>query len=229
MNKTGLSGVVLLIPVLLSGCASPGGWYDDWGKCAVAASVVGAGMGAIEASEAAAAGAVGGALIGGVLCAIMDTNEAPVDPDSDGDGVLDSMDQCPATAPGLAVDTMGCPVPEVVEEVPEIIVLEGVNFHTNSSLLTEDSGLILDKVVETLRMHPNLTIEVAGYTDSDGEAEYNQWLSLRRANAVMSFLVDHGVDASNLSANGYGEDQPIADNETPEGKARNRRVELHIK
>ncbi len=50
-----------------------------------------------------------------------------------------------------------------------------------------------------------------------------------RANATMSYLVDHGVDASTLSANGYGEDQPIADNDSPEGKARNRRVELHLK
>ncbi len=113
--------------------------------------------------------------------------------------------------------------------VPEVIVLEGVNFHTNSSLLTEDSGLILDSVVETLRTHDGLTVEVAGYTDSDGEAEYNQWLSQCRANAVMSYLDDHGIDASSLSANGYGESQPFADNDTPEGKAQNRRVVLHLK
>jgi len=229
MKKTNLFCSVLLISVLLSGCASPGGWYDDWGKCAVAASVVGATMGAIEESEAAAAGAVGGALIGGVLCAIMDTDEVQEDPDSDGDGVLDSMDQCPGTPPGVAVDAIGCRIPEVVmEPAPEIIILEGVNFHHDSSVLTADSGAILDQTAKTLRTHPDMVVTVAGHTDSDGTAEYNQWLSERRANAVMDYLIANGANVANLSATGYGEDKPIVDNGTKEGKAKNRRVELHI-
>ncbi len=111
---------------------------------------------------------------------------------------------------------------------PEVIRLEGVHFETNSAELTPASAAILDRVVETLKKHPKIRVEVAAHTDSRGSAAYNQALSERRAKSVMDYLVSHGVDASRLSAHGYGESQPVASNATPEGRAKNRRVELRI-
>lgn len=224
MNRTKLFGTLLLISILLGGCATtPGSWHDDWRKCALAGGAVGAGAGATDSGEAAAAGAVGGALIGGVLCAVM--NHSPTrmtDGDSDGDGVMDSMDRCPRTKPGVPVDNTGCPMQKVT-------VLKGVNFRHDSSVLTDDSAATLDGAVASLKLNPNLQVEVAGHTDRDGTNEYNVALSQRRANAVMTYLVSHGINQKNLTAVGYGEENPMADNATKEGRAQNRRVELRIK
>jgi len=155
---------------------------------------------------------------------------APVDQfgcefDSDGDGVVDSQDQCPGTPAGVKVDALGCP--------PEI-VLDKVFFKFDSAELTEDSIATLDadiargKSVKLLQ-NPNIRIEVAGHTDSVGNDAYNQLLSERRANTVRDFLISRGVPAERLTARGYGETDPIADNSTAEGRAQNRRVGLRIK
>jgi len=79
-----------------------------------------------------------------------------------------------------------------------------------------------------LKKRPDIRVEIAAYSDSRGKASYNQALSNKRANSVMNYLVGHGISASNLTANGYGEANPIADNETREGRAQNRRVEMHV-
>jgi OmpA-OmpF porin, OOP family len=135
--------------------------------------------------------------------------------------------QCPGMAPGTvvpagtAVDANGCPVKGDV-------VLEGVNFETNSAVLTGDSKPILDKVASGLREHPRLTVELQGYTDSTGSARYNLGLSQRRADAVRDYLVSQGVSASQLSAKGFGETNPVASNATAEGRAKNRRVVMHV-
>lgn len=106
------------------------------------------------------------------------------------------------------------------------IVLEGVNFQTNKAVLLEESAQILDRVAESLVAHPDVNVEVGGHSDADGGEAYNLKLSERRANAVRDYLIKKGVPATQLSARGYGEAQPIADNVSPEGKAANRRVEL---
>jgi len=111
---------------------------------------------------------------------------------------------------------------------PEIIRLEGVHFKTNSAEITPDSAAVLDRAVEALGKRPHLRVEVAAHTDSRGSAAYNQALSERRARSVMNYLIAHGVDASRLRARGYGESQPVASNATPEGRAKNRRVELRV-
>jgi len=141
--------------------------------------------------------------------------------DNDGDGVVDSKDKCPDTHKDAKVDANGC-------EVAEVIVLKGVNFETASDHLTPDSISILNGVAETLIRRPHIAIEVAGYTDSRGAASYNQELSQKRAQAVAKYLVSRGVKAENLTAKGYGEENPVADNKTAAGQAENRRVELHI-
>lgn len=141
--------------------------------------------------------------------------------DSDGDKVVDSKDNCPNTARGVRVDVRGC-------EIKSIIQLPGVNFETNSDRLLGGAEQVLNDAAATLRQNPDLVVEVAGHTDSDGAAAYNASLSERRAREVRDYLINAGAPEGNLSVRGYGEEQPIADNSTAAGKAANRRVELRI-
>jgi len=139
--------------------------------------------------------------------------------DSDGDGVVDSKDQCPGTAAGQPVDNEGC-------DLEEHYALNGIYFEFDSARLTADSKAALDDALAILKRHPDLEVEIAGHTDSRGSEAYNMGLSQRRAKSVMEYLVTHGAKAGMLSAKGYGESEPVADNANDEGRAKNRRVEL---
>jgi OOP family OmpA-OmpF porin len=142
-------------------------------------------------------------------------------PDSDGDGVTDDRDRCPGTPAGVAVDADGCPQ-------KGSITLEGVTFDYNSAQLTPTSLYVLDEVAEGLKKHPRLRVELQGHTDSKGSAAYNLALSERRANAVHDYLIKENVPSAQITAKGYGEAQPIADNATEAGRARNRRVVMFV-
>ncbi len=139
--------------------------------------------------------------------------------DSDGDGVLDRLDKCPGTRAGVKVDATGC-------EIPEAVVLKGVNFATNSAQLTAGSTAILDEAAATLIKRGDVRTEIAGHTDNRGSPARNRVLSQQRAEAVMRYLASKGVSTANLTARGYGQDNPIADNATQSGRTANRRVEL---
>ncbi len=141
--------------------------------------------------------------------------------DRDGDGVLDNIDQCLDSEVGAKVDESGC-------KLAEVIVLKGVTFKTGSTDLTSASGIELNQVVETMNRYPTLEIKVSGYTDNRGPESFNQQLSQKRAQAVVTFLTDRGIAAQRLQAKGYGPANPIADNNTADGRMKNRRVELHI-
>lgn len=145
----------------------------------------------------------------------------PVNPDLDGDGVLNERDKCPNTRPGAVVDLDGC-------EVEAVIELQGVHFDFDKSTLKPEARVILDEAAELLAKHERVVVEVAGHTDSVGTDQYNQGLSERRANAVRDYLINKGIRASRLSAVGYGEARPVASNDTDAGRAENRRVELVI-
>lgn len=147
--------------------------------------------------------------------------EVIINPDLDGDGIANEDDLCPDTPAESKVDVSGC-------KLETVIVLKGVEFASNSDKLIGDSQSILDDVAKTLLRYPEQLVEVAGYTDSQGAADYNEQLSSRRANAVRTYLIAQGVSGAQLSARGYGETSPIAGNETAEGRAKNRRVELHL-
>ncbi len=156
------------------------------------------------------------------------------DPDNDGDGVLDNQDACPDTPPGVAVDDRGCEVVvqaavvvPLVVPVDESMILEGVAFKSGSAQLTAESIGVLSRVAGQLQDNPDVRVEVRGHTDSTGSAETNRDLSHRRAMAVRDVLIQLGVSPSRVTAVGYGEDSPIDRNDTREGRARNRRVELH--
>ena len=141
--------------------------------------------------------------------------------DGDKDGVVDRLDECPNSAPGVQVDIKGC-------EIKAEIRLPGVNFETNSDRLVPGATSVLNDAVATLKKNPTITVEVAGHTDSDGAADYNESLSARRATTVRDYLAANGVATDRMTTRGYGESQPIADNGTREGKAQNRRVVLRI-
>ena len=152
--------------------------------------------------------------------------------DTDGDGVVDAMDKCP-TVPAKTAD--GCPA-AVVEPAPVVnpapvaapqkLVLGDVLFATNEATLTQNATATLDKAAASLQEWGHIKVEVAGYTDDRGTAKYNESLSSRRADAVRTYLIGKGVDADRLTAKGYGESSPVADNATVEGRSENRRVEL---
>nr|WP_298723766.1 OmpA family protein [uncultured Steroidobacter sp.] len=141
--------------------------------------------------------------------------------DQDKDGVLDNVDKCPDTPAGVAVDAYGC-------TRKGSITLEGVTFEYNSATLKPESRSALDNVAADLKKYPRLKIELQGHTDSAGPDAYNLKLSQQRADSVRTYLLDQGVPASQLTAKGYGESQPIADNKTDEGRALNRRVVMSV-
>ena len=139
--------------------------------------------------------------------------------DRDKDGVVHSRDKCPNTPKGAPVDDGGC-------ELAAEYKLEHVNFEFDSAKLTAASLDVLKEAVKIMKRHPDVTVEIAGHTDSQGNDVYNQGLSERRAQAVADFLIGKGANASNITVRGYGESQPVADNGSDAGRAANRRVEL---
>ena len=147
-------------------------------------------------------------------------------PDRDADGIADHKDQCP-DQPGI-MSNNGCP--EVTEETRQVLVeaLKGVQFEPSSDRLKTSSYAVLDKVVEVMKNNPSYKLKVSGYTDSSGDDNMNLRLSKKRAESVKKYLADKAVDGSRISADGYGEANPVADNSTPEGRAKNRRVEFEI-
>ncbi|MEW6132565.1 MAG: OmpA family protein [Pseudomonadota bacterium] len=156
----------------------------------------------------------------------VDGNGCPLD--SDGDGLAGNEDKCPhlyaKTADGCpAATATAAPAPTPVHGK---LILEGVNFDNDLAKLRPDAIAALDRAVETLKDWGKVKVEIAGHTDSTASQSHNQALSRRRANAVRDYLIGKGIPAERLVAKGYGEDVPIADNATAEGRARNRRVEL---
>jgi len=104
-----------------------------------------------------------------------------------------------------------------------------VYFDFDKSTLQPESKVDMERAAQWLKANPDKRVELAGHTDNIGTPEYNKRLSHERARAVMDYLVSKGISQSRMTANGYGPDQPIATNDTEEGRALNRRVEFRVK
>jgi OOP family OmpA-OmpF porin len=201
-----------LVAVFGSACASGG--PNPW-ICAAAAGALGAGGGAVigakstrghDGDEAAIGGGIGlvaGGALGYLVCALMQKEEAPP----------------PAKA---------APAPPPAPKA-EKIVLRGVNFDFDKATIRPDAKVILDEAASQLSKNPDVRVSVEGHTDSVGKDAYNQKLSERRAASVKSYLVGKGVSDSRLSSVGYGESKPVSSNDTKDGRALNRRVELLVR
>lgn len=141
--------------------------------------------------------------------------------DSDRDGVVNGVDQCPNSPAGAIVDATGCSKVTMIKKSFNL----KVNFNTDSSGLTPASVGEINELAAFMKQYKNSTVVLEGHTDSRGSAAYNQRLSERRAIAVAKALeANHGVSASRISTVGYGEARPIATNATAAGRAENRRV-----
>jgi OOP family OmpA-OmpF porin len=138
--------------------------------------------------------------------------------DSDGDGVPDTLDRCPDTPKGEIVDKHGCPITLTLH----------INFDNNKSDIKPEFAADLKKAADFIAENKNVPyILISGYTDSVGTTAYNLNLSQRRADAVRQYLIDHfGIEPKRLVARGGGESDPVADNSTAAGRAKNRRVEI---
>lgn len=147
-------------------------------------------------------------------------------PDTDGDGVLDKDDLCPDVVGTVA--NKGCP--EVTEEVQKQLndYARTILFDTGKASLKPESTSVFVDIIRILNEYPNANFTVEGHTDSVGSNATNQKLSESRANAVRDFLINEGISAARLQAIGYGEDRPIASNNTSAGRTQNRRVEINL-
>jgi len=145
-------------------------------------------------------------------------------PDTDNDGVNDEEDKCKEVA-GVS-SNMGCPeiAPATIEKINKAAA--NIFFASGSNKLLAKSNTALNNVVAILKSNPDYKVDINGYTDNQGNADKNRALSEARATAVQDYLVKKGIEANRLSAAGFGDENPIADNKTAAGRAKNRRVEM---
>lgn len=166
--------------------------------------------------------------------------------DSDGDGVPDSADKCPDTPRGVPVDKDGCPfdsdgdgVPDYKDEcantpkgapvnVVGCWILKGIHFDYNKADIKAQYFGLLDENIRVLQMNPDMVVEIQGHTDGIGSQQYNQPLSERRAESVKNYFILKGVSMKRIYTRGFGKLAPIATNETEEGRAQNRRIEIRV-
>ncbi len=146
--------------------------------------------------------------------------------DSDGDGVPDYLDKCPGTPKGVPVDDTGCPPEGITVMGDEWMVRGEILFPVNKSALTPQAQELLGRAVSFLTKNPQYHVEIQGNTDSTGPLAWNMELSKLRAESVKTFLVSQGVAEERLTTKGYGPHEPIAPNDTPENRAKNRRVDF---
>ncbi|MEN8162083.1 MAG: OmpA family protein [Myxococcota bacterium] len=203
--------------VVSLGCASP----PSPGVCAAIGGVLGGGGGyaigdstphsnSDEEAIYGGAGLILGASAGYLICRAMQPEEEAPPP--------------PPPPPPAPEPRAAPPAPPVDEK----IILRGVNFDFDKSDIRADAAVILDEAASILNANPGKAVRVEGHTDSIGTDVYNQGLSERRAASVKDYLAGQGVDGTRLSTAGFGESNPIAANDTQDGRALNRRVELNL-
>lgn len=179
-----------------------------------------------------------------------------VNNDRDQDGIFDSQDKCPETAPGISVDSYGCELDsdndtvfDSVDQCPQtpagakvndkgcrvllkedVSITLNIQFPNNSNVVSQQYATEIRQVAQFMKQYPDTKVVIEGHTDSRGSADYNLKLSQKRANAVMRFLIqEYAISVDRISAVGMGESAPIETNDTAEGRKLNRRVQAEIK
>ena len=146
--------------------------------------------------------------------------------DEDSDGVKDNEDQCPKT-PGIP-ENNGCPKIEQSEQEVLDLAFKNLEFNSGTAIISTESFFSLYKLAELMKTQNNYNLLISGHTDDVGDDELNMELSRNRSEAVKTFLIGQGVEASRMKTEWFGETKPVADNTTKEGKEKNRRVEMKI-
>ena len=186
-----------------------------------------------KTQRGAAIGAVGGAILGGVLGNNLGKG---------GNGALGAVlggviggvaggvigNKMDKQAREIQTALPGAQVERVGEGIKLVLGENSVRFDTNKSTLTSAAKANLDKLVPVFNQYPDTNIQIYGYTDSTGTAEYNLTLSQQRAASVKSYLAGKGISAGRFTTTGLGIADPVATNDTPEGRTQNRRVEFAI-
>lgn len=159
----------------------------------------------------------------------VDATGCPLDQDKD--GVSDSEDDCPTVAGPK--NNKGCPVKEVEKKNDQVeeqsIIIEPVLFDSGKSALTTTSKGTLDKLVKTLQANTSVNLNISGFADSQGPEDLNYKLSQNRVESVVNYLTNKGISPEKIvKQQAFGENKPVATNDTPEGRQQNRRVEFDI-
>ena len=160
-----------------------------------------------------------------------EVNKYKTDPlkiDTDSGGANDGVEVKNKTNPLDAKDDVAKATTTFILQKGKKVILRGVNFETNKATLTRDSETILEEAYKALVANPDVQVEISGHTDSQGSDEYNQALSLRRAQAVKNWLVQKGIAGNRMKTIGKGEMEPVASNDTAEGRTENRRIEFYV-
>lgn len=187
--------------------------------CIAAGALAGGGaayVGTDHDRSATAASAAGGALLGAILCR---EPKAPIQV---------AVEPAPPPPPAPAPEPVEPPPPVAPEAGSQIASLAGTNFDFDKATLRPEASEKLDHATAIMTEHAGIRVNVEGHTDSVGSDAYNQKLSERRVHSVVDYLVGKGIDASRLNPVGYGEGRPAATNDTAEGRAQNRRVDLIV-
>jgi outer membrane protein OmpA-like peptidoglycan-associated protein len=154
-------------------------------------------------------------------------NDAALCPDRDHDGIPDSVDRCPDVA-GV-MESYGCrPFTKIVVKPDKLELKEKLYFAWDQASLQEESYPVLDEVVQALKDNKQFRVQVEGHSSSDGTDEHNQALSSRRADAVVEYLVSHGIEKERLASKGFASSAPNDTNSTAAGRENNRRVEFVV-
>lgn len=225
-NRTLAASLALGLSAALSGCSTQSSPPRNWGTCGLAGGVIGTGVGAgagfgiaqlatphpTTSDYGATIG--GGAAVGAIIGAVV------------GHQICDPLIPPPPPPVAMAKEVPPPPPPPPAPVTHEKLVLRGVHFDFNKSNIRPGDGAILDEAAEILKAHPNVTIYGDGYCDAIGGVEYNLKLSQRRADSVAKYLEGQGIAASRIIPRGFGKTDFVAPNDTDEGRAQNRRVEL---
>jgi OOP family OmpA-OmpF porin len=218
MRKVRSLVALFAVVVLASSCTLGG---RRWGSCAVAGGVIGATAGGItggalvnnlddDPSDGERGGAIAGGIVGGgLLGALL------------GHVICDPIDE---PAPAVAAAPVEAPPPSGTQ----IGELKGAHFAFDSARLTSEGESRLSETVAIMQKHPDMRVSCNGYTDSIGSEAYNMRLGQRRADSVKEYLVSQGIESSRISTQSFGKSNPVASNDTAEGRAENRRVEIVV-